>query len=103
MSKGIAPNAFRLPRPPQPWIQHVAQSVAEHVEAKNNQADCESGPDRQPGRLEHIRAARPAEHPTPRWMWWRYSIAEKTDGRFRQNSRAQPHRCQNEDRHKDVR
>ncbi len=50
---------------PQPGIEQVPHGVAEHIETVNDNRQAKPWPERQPGRLLHVLASFPAEHPSP--------------------------------------
>src|ERR1051326_394524 len=84
-------------------IQDITQCVAKHVEAEHGGADGQPWPDRQPWRLQHERAACPAEHRAPGRKRRRHAITQERQRRFRQNSHAKLRRRQHQDRRGHIR
>src|SRR5256712_865234 len=83
-------------------VEHIAQRVAEHVEAEDSERDGHSGPHRHPRRAEHVRTARAGEHRAPRREGRRHAEAEERERRLRQGHGPGPGRGPDDDRRRGV-
>src|SRR5436190_20504207 len=66
------------------WIEQLAQTVPEQVEAENGDGDARARPEGQQGRLVQQRL-RLAQHPTPGRRRWRCAEPEVAQARVSQN------------------
>ncbi len=84
------PGSAETSRPPfQSGVEQVAQGVAEHVDTEHDDGQTDTGPQGQPGGLQHVFAAFQTEHAAPTGLGWRNAESEETDFGFGENGASQ--------------
>src|SRR5215468_12434197 len=73
--------------PAETRVQHVAEGVAEHVEAEHGQRDGQAWVDRHPRCLREERAPGTGEHGAPRRIRRRDTEAQEGERRLREDER----------------
>src|SRR5205085_3382553 len=84
-------------------VPGVTERVAEQVEREHGQADREAGEDREPRRLLHERAARAAQHESPRRRGRLRPDTEEAQRGLDEDRVAEPDRRDDEDGRGDIR
>src|SRR5215213_3718020 len=108
MTGGLVAVARRARTPPsaaatQAWVEHVAEGVAEHIEAEDGEGDGQAGPDAEQRLPRDERSTDAAEHAAPGRHRWRDAEAEEAQRRFGEDRRTELHGGEDQQRREDVR